>query len=144
MKFYNIIFLGLTTLTLVATKCKDPETPEVENYDKVTMLTNIANNYIQPAYSNFSTQANTLKNNVSTFTNTPNTTNLETCQNQWKMTCLAWQDVAMLEFGPANSLSLRSQTNIFPVDTTLINSNITSNTYNLQTPSNFDAKDYKL
>jgi predicted lipoprotein len=140
MKFYKVIFLGLTALTFLATKCKDPEKPEVENYDKVTMLTNIANNYIQPAYLNFSNQANTLKTNVATFTSTTTTANLVICQNQWKLTCLAWQDVAMLEFGPANSLSLRSQTNIFPVDTTLINSNIETNSTNLQLPANYDAK----
>ncbi len=140
MKFYNVIFICLTALTFVASKCKDPETPEVENYNKVAMLTNIANNYIKPAYSNFSAQANTLKTNVATFTNNTTTANLNACQDQWKTTCLAWQDVAMLEFGPANSLTFRSQTNIFPVDTALINSNISSNDYNLQTPSNFVAK----
>lgn len=136
------IFVGLLiVLSTLAAKCKEkPEDNSPDNYDKETMLTNIANNYIVPAYLNYKNQSSSLTTFISAFTTIPNTTNLTNCKNQWKETLLAWQDVAMLEFGPAESLSLRSQTNIYPVDTTLINSNIFSNSYDLQLPSNFDAK----
>lgn len=130
-----IIFLGL------AVQCKEkPTENSPEKYDTSELVTNVADNYIVPAYSNYKSQTSVLLDLVNTFTSTPNEVNLENCQNQWKETALAWQDIAMLEFGPAEGMSLRAQTNIFPVDTTLIKSNISTNTYDLQLPSNFDAK----
>jgi hypothetical protein len=56
---------------------------------------------------------------------------------------LIWQDVAFLEFGPASNISLRAQTNVYTVDVTLIQSNISSGTYNLASGSNFDAKGFQ-
>ena len=130
-----IIFLGL------AVQCKEkPTENSPEKYDTSILTTNIATNYIVPAYSNYKAETVTLLDMLNTFTSTPNEINLLNCQNQWKVTALAWQDIAMLEFGPAEGLSLKAQTNIFPVDTALIKSNISSNTYDLQLPSNFDAK----
>jgi len=130
-----IIFLGL------AVQCKEkPTENSPEKYDALVMTTNVATNYIVPAYNNYKTETVTLLDLVNTFTVSPNEINLTNCQNQWKVTALAWQTIAMLEFGPAEGMSLKTQTNIFPIDTTLIKSNISSNTYNLQLPSNFDAK----
>lgn len=136
------IFIGLLiVLSTLAAKCKEkPEENSPNNYDKKAMLTNIANNYIVPAYLNYKNETSTLNTLLNDFVTTPNTTNLVNCRDQWNETILAWQDVAMLEFGPAESISLRAQTNIYPTDTTLINSNIISNSYDLQQPSNFDAK----
>lgn len=130
-----VIFLGL------AVQCKEkPTENSPEKYDTKAMVTNVASNYIIPAYNNYKNQTTDLKSAISTFTSSPTEANLTNCQTIWKTTALAWQDVAMLEFGPAEGMSLKSQTNIFPVDTTLIKSNISSNSYNLQLPSNFDAK----
>ncbi len=134
--------LIIAVLVLVGfTQCKEkPSEDSPENYDKSVMLTNMTNNYIIPAYANFKDQTTTLASNISNFTVSPTESNLLSCRVQLKETTLAWQDVAMLEFGPAANISLRSQTNLYPADTTLINSNITSDNYNLELPSNFDAK----
>jgi predicted lipoprotein len=141
MKKSKVFILLLVLIFTLATQCKPkPDDNSPENYNKKTMLTNIANNYIIPAYLNYKNQTITLNTLISEFVATPNTTNLANCRSQLKETILAWQEVAMLEFGPAESISLRSQTNIYPADTTLINSNISSNSYDLQLPSNYDAK----
>jgi len=130
-----IIFLGL------AVQCKEkPTENSPETYDTKAMATNVANNYIIPAYNSYRSETTALLDVVNIFTSSPNEVNLIACQNQWKVTALAWQNVAMLEFGPAEGMSLKAQTNIFPVDTALIKSNILTNTYDLQLPSNFDAK----
>jgi len=130
-----IIFLGL------AVQCKEkPTENSPEKYDTRAMATHVATNYIIPAYTNYKSETSTLLDLINTFTSSPSEKSLINCQNQWKETAIAWQAVSMLEFGPAEGISLKSQTNIFPVDTTLIKSNITSNSYDLQLPSNFDAK----
>ena len=112
----------------------------VGSYDRVKMLNNIADNYIIPAYTNYEATLTDLKSKISTFNSTPSTSTLQDLRTAWKTSCLNWQSVAFINFGPARDISLKSQTNIYPVDTSLINSNISSGTYNLQIPSNFDAK----
>lgn len=130
-----MMFLGL----LIQCKEKSPENSP-EKYDTKTMVTSITNNYIIPAYQNYKTNTTNLLDLINIFISNPTEVNLQNCQNQWKSTALSWQDVAMLDFGPAKTINLRAQTNIYPVDTTLIKSNILSNSYDLQQPENFDAK----
>jgi hypothetical protein len=110
------------------------------NYDRAIMLTNIAENYIIPAYSNYELTLTNLKSKVSLFNASPSTSTLQELRLSWKQACIDWQSVAFIDFGPAKDLSLKAQTNIFPVDTSLINSNISTGTYDLQIPINFDAK----
>ncbi len=112
----------------------------VGNYDRATMLTNIAQNYIIPAYSNYELTLTNLKSKVNLFNTSPSTSTLQELRLSWKQACIDWQSVAFIDFGPAKDISLKAQTNIFPVDTVLINSNISTGTYDLQIPSNFDAK----
>jgi predicted lipoprotein len=141
MKVNKIIVISILVFLILAVQCKEkPTENSPEKYDTKAMVTNVATNYIIPAYSNYKDETVTLLDLMNAFTSSPSELNLTNCQNQWKETALAWQNVAMLEFGPAEGMSLKAQTNIFPVDTTLIKSNIASNTYNLQLPSNFDAK----
>tara|TARA_B100000809_G_C15111186_1_gene520673 strand:- start:235 stop:1380 length:1146 start_codon:yes stop_codon:yes gene_type:complete len=134
----------LALLILVGCSKKDqevlPEGPSSSEFDRVELLTNYANKYIKPAYAAYYSEVNSLKNEVSTFTSTLTVTSLQSLRNKWENTLLIWQDVAFLEFGPAANISLRAQTNVYPVDTALINSNILSGTYNLQVSANFDAK----
>ena len=134
----------LALLILVGCSKKDqevlPEGPSSSEFDRVELLTNYANKYIKPAYAAYYSEVNSLKNEVSTFTSSLTVTSLQSLRNKWENTLLIWQDVAFLEFGPAANISLRAQTNVYPVDTALINSNILSGTYNLQVSANFDAK----
>ena len=141
MKNGKLIIASLVVLFGFLIQCKEkPIETSPDNYDRKGLLTNMAANYIVPAYANFQNQTSKLKALVIIFMDDLNEPNLENCQNQWKKTALAWQDIAMIEFGPAESVSLRSQINIYPTDTILIKSNISTGMYDLQLPSNFDAK----
>lgn len=126
---------------------KDPEAEELivspESYDKVEMLTNMANNYIVPAYTSYKTETESLRDMASIFIVTPTIQNLENLRNQWEIGLLTWQDVAFIEIGPAEGISLRGQTNIYPTDTSIINDNIALGTFNLQLPANFSAKGFQ-
>jgi predicted lipoprotein len=120
-----------------------PETPSPANYNREVMLTNMANGYIKPAYSAYTTQVSNLKTSITTFNSSLAVADLQLLRAEWENTLLIWQDVAFLEFGPAGNISLRAQTNVYPVDTSLINSNIASGTYNLQIGTNFVAKGFQ-
>jgi len=114
--------------------------PSVNDYDRVAMLSNYATAYIVPAYTEYKNQIDLLTTEAQNFTSAPSISSLQNLRIQWENALLVWQDVAFLEFGPAAYIGLRSQTNLYPVDTTLIKDNITSGAYNLQTASNYDAK----
>lgn len=143
----SVLLLGASLFLLQG--CGDKEeddnvlVPSAQSYDRQVLLSNWANNYILPAYGEYTTQLTALKNEVTNFNSTPTVATLQTLRTQWENTLLVWQDVAFLELGPASNISLRAQTNVYPVDTMLINSNINSGTYNLQLPSNFDAKGFQ-
>ena len=117
-----------------------PEVPSPGEFDRTELLTNYANKYIKPAYTAYNNEVNNLKSGVTSFNDTPTVASLQNLRTKWENTLLIWQDVAFLEFGPAANISLRAQTNVYPIDTGLINSNILSGSYNLQAASNFDAK----
>ena len=120
-----------------------PEDQDPEEYDRSVMLNNYANQYILPAYLAYYNQTITLNNRVDSFITTPSILALQNLRTEWEMNLLIWQDVAFLEFGPAANISLRAQTNVYPVDTALIKNNISSGVYDLQVASNFDAKGFQ-
>lgn len=112
-------------------------------YDREKMLANITDNYIIPAYINYEVAANDLQNKITAFNSSPSIALLQEIKTKWKQACIDWQSVSFIDFGPAKDISLVTQTNIFPIDTALINENILSGTYNLQIPANFDAKGFQ-
>lgn len=112
----------------------------VGEYDRSTMLANLADNYIIPAYNNYQASTTELDNKATAFKNALTIATLTELRTAWKLTCISWQGVSFIDFGPAADISLKSQTNIYPIDTALVNSNIASGSYDLQIPSNFDAK----
>ncbi len=156
---YLILITAVTNLTLNSCKrkgCTDSnasnydekakkddgscEYNTVGEYDRSVMLANLADNYIIPAYSNYETTTIELENKSTSFNSSPTIATLTDLRVAWKSACISWQGVSFIDFGPASDISLKSQTNIYPVDTVLVNSNIASGSYNLQLPNNFDAK----
>ncbi len=141
MKFK--LAISLIVLFVALSSCKEKDKDKNNNdtpFDTKLMLSNVSNQYIIPAYANYATQATQLKQNVEDFVSAPTLAGLATCKTAWLNLALAWQDVAFIEFGPAEKISLRQQTNVYPVDISLIESNILGGTYNLELPSNFKAK----
>ena len=121
----------------------DDDKPSVDDYNRQLMLTNYTNAYIIPAYAAYKTELLQLYNETQTFNTSTSITNLQQLRLKWKNSLLIWQDVAFLELGPAEYIALRSQTNIYPVDTLLILGNISSGSYNLQAASNYVAKGFQ-
>lgn len=135
----------ILALLLIAGCSKDDKkdnntTDPVEEYDREVMLTNYADAYILPAYSAYTSGIDSLKAAAINFNSTLNVTSLNQLRIKWENALLLWQDVGFLEFGPAQNISLRSQTNVYPIDTVLVTNNIATGSYNLQLASNFDAK----
>jgi len=119
----------------------DPTTPPATNIDST--LVNIGNTVIIPAYQNMSAATVGFDAAITAFTATPNTTTLATAQAAFKTAYLSWEACSEYQFGPASDLSLLTTTiNVFPADSTLIKSNISSGTYTIDGISNLKAQGF--
>ena len=122
---------------------KDNETCIYEVFDKQAMLDNITNNYILPALGNYKTKCESLNNSSNTFISNPDQQNLNNLRSNWMLALLSWQEVSFLDFGPSEYIILKSQTNIYPTDTTLINYNINVGNWNFTNSNYFDQKGFQ-
>lgn len=129
-----------TALNYDSTAKKDDNSCEFQSFDKQGLLTNMAENYIIPSINNYHNNVISLDSLVGSFTQQPNEQGLVALRSAWINTLLSWQDIAFLDFGPADYILLKKQTNVFPTDTALIESNINTGSWNLEYTTNYDAK----
>ena len=149
----NVLLLwALTTiaLTVILTSCKKPDPSETpEEFNRGALLTHLADELIIPSYAEFQVAVNELQNSANELANNPTSGSLSEARNSWRTTVLSWQKVAMFEFGPAADITMQASTNVYPVDTVLVESNLSSGSYNLASIANlaargFPALDYLL
>ena len=117
--------------------------PEVgASFDRSTLLVNWADNIIIPSYEAFNSELNDLNAAFDIFKNDASEVNLTTLRASWLSAYRAWQRVDMFEIGPAETVGLRLNINIYPTDTLKITDYIASGSYDLSLSSNRDAKGF--
>lgn len=120
-----------------------------DNYDRTALLTNWADNLIIPRFEDYQSKVVSLNNDVIIFTTSPNQTNLDNLRSSWLNAYKSYQYVNVFNIGKAEEINFTSCTNIYPVNSTGINTNITSGVYDLTLLSQYDkqgfpALDYML
>jgi len=140
MKFTSLIVVFLA-LSLFACKNKKKPTDE-DQFDKHAMLRNISENVIIPRYVELEESLNALALKLETFDASPTASTLKAAQEATLSAYLAWQYCSVFEFGPAAEENLRLSMNTFPCDTAQIESNISTETYDLALAVNADAKGF--
>ena len=141
-RIFNTALIPFLFLTVQCCKDKTPDDPEV-NFDEVGMLKNISQNIIQPNYEEVTADAKAMNDAVMEFTTDVTSENLTSARDGWKKAVKSWQKVSIYQIGPAGDAALRDNVNLFPIDATLIEENIASNSYNLSTVSNYTAKGFQ-
>jgi predicted lipoprotein len=139
---FGLMILALSSMLIAACDKNKGKTPATDDFDKKALLSNISNNLILPYYFDYAQKTATLKSMVADFTTDPNTAKLDSLRIELKQTVIAWQYVAAFEFGPAQEISLYSNTNTFPTDTANVRNNIASGNYNLATAANIASKGF--
>jgi uncharacterized protein len=146
-KVISIFSLGFVSLFIFLLACKkkdvipNPE-PLPDGFSRTKMLQNIGENFIIKNYEEFLSKTATLKNDVTEFSNNPDSTNLVKLRNSYLNAYKTWQKCSVFEFGPAADAIFRNNVNTFPCDTNDIKNNINSGSYNLGTAANIDAKGF--
>lgn len=131
---------ALLLVLIVFAACDNSTSPDDQvNFDRSEMLENYANNIILPSYEDLQTAVNDLQTAAQNFDAEPTLDNLETLQSALKEVRLGWQDVSPFQFGPSESVLLRSSLNTYPVDTDKINDYVSSGNYTFGTIDSRDA-----
>ncbi|MEW7291233.1 imelysin family protein [Aquimarina penaris] len=145
--------LSFSVLAIFLTACSSSDEGGTvvpgDSFDRKAMLENMADNMIIPAYQNFSNDMSALKDAATNFTTTTNEDNFNNLRSTWSDAYISWQSVNIFEIGKAEELSFRNFMNVYPVNTTNIESNISSGSYDLtavsqQDEQGFAALDYLI
>lgn len=145
---FLIVVLVLVGAGLPGCNKKEQE-QQVDQFDRKAMLTNIADNIVVPSFNNFAEVFAAMNSAADAFSSSPDAQKLSVLRDRWKAAYIAWQQVELFGFGPAETISLRNYFNIYPTDVDLMRSYISSGDYNLEQLSNnkvqgFPALDYLL
>lgn len=136
--------IGVIVITLIVVACSKSDDSGSgggtnDNFNRGAMLTNIADNIIIPAYEDFSTDLNSLVTAKDNFVAAPNQSNLDALRTSWYNAYKTWQYLEMFNIGKAEELLYSFQMNVYPTNTTDIENNIASGTYDLTSVNNNDA-----
>lgn len=135
--FYLLLTVAVSGLS--AAGCKDKKGNTKEDFKKEEIMTNLADNYIIPGYTDLQSRLSALSTAWNGFVPNPDQSGLETVRQKWQEAVISFHRVKLFDLGPAMTVGLASALGTFPADTTQIENNITSGSYNLATADNVDA-----
>lgn len=154
MKYLRLVAYTILTASFLGLSACSEDDPggggtDGSDFNRQTMLANLGEGVILPAYTTLNITSGDLLTAVNGFANAPTEQSLADARAALKSAWLAWQGVNLYQFGPASDESLRSRLNTFPTDDRTINGNIEAGDYNLASISNlsavgFPALDYLL
>ncbi len=150
-KFYKTLLASLFCILglVLITNCKDKNGPEEVEFKKGELLTNLADNYIIPHYTELQSRVFNLDTKWGDYLLNPSTTTFDAAKLAFLDAAEEYQRVKLFNFGPAMTENLQMACGIFPTDTAQINSQINSGIYDLSADDTrdtqgFDALDYLL
>lgn len=116
---YGILPLGIIALVagvLLVPSCKkDCKTSTC--FDRKTMLGDIGNQVILPAFAGFAQQSALLKQEAAVFCAAPDAGKLTSLQNRWKETAYAIKKIELFKNGPVNDGFFYPSIDFWPVRT---------------------------
>jgi hypothetical protein len=145
----KLFFILLSVFALTSCSSDNDSSTSGDDYNRTELLTNWADNLIIPRLTNYQTKVATLQASTTTFTTTPDQTNLDALRTAWLEAYKAYQYVGSFNIGKAEEINLNTATNTYPTSATGITTNITNGGYNFALLSQYDkqgfpALDYML
>ncbi|MEL7221122.1 MAG: imelysin family protein [Bacteroidota bacterium] len=131
---YTLLLCAAFSVFLITCK-SDDETNSKAEFDRTVFLENYANNIIKPNYTALLTRATELQAAVSSFSSQTDLAQLQALQNVWTSAYSQWMRTNSFSFGPASkqglTRALREEIATFPPATSIIDSKISANNYEL-------------
>lgn len=139
LKFQRISILLIVVTLSLAASCKKKDDDAVTPFDKGALLVNFSDNLIAPSLSMLESAMDQMQSDFVSFEANPTQANLDVLRNSWKDAYLTWQTVKPFDFGPIRTNGFKAATGTYPTDTSKIEANISSGSYNLSSAGNIDA-----
>ena len=92
----------------------DP-TPDLDDFDRTAMLSNIYNNVIIPSFEGFDNKLIMLESDLENFTAEPTNQTLNELRSSWEEAYIEWQNVELFShFGLGEEISYGFKMNTYP------------------------------
>ena len=135
------VFVTLILIVSISFSCNDSLTDEIgPTYDRSVLLKNWYEFHIIPLHEEFKRNLTVFKTETITFKETPNISSLNSLRSSYLKAYTSWQSIEMFNIGKAEEIYFSSMTNIYPVNTARVESNISSGVYDLSNANNFAAQ----
>ena len=144
MKIYRVILCLFCFLFLFSCDNggNENDNDNLDGFNREILLLNWCDNIIIPAYDSFYNSLEELQFSINTFVEDPSEERLNNISEKWLISYKLWQHVEMFDIGLAEVINYKGKMNIYPIDESLINSNILSGLYDLNNNNNFDARGF--
>ncbi len=109
------------------------------SFDREAMLAGWADNFILPAYADFTAEAARLDAAAGRYGSEPSAETLAQLRLNFEEAYLAWQGLSPFMTGPGETYRLREQFNIYPTDTARL---AAQDRTDLELPSNIDIQGF--
>lgn len=139
---FTALFVACSSDSSGVDNGSDDVDPAPVSFERGAMLENWADNIIIPSYESYVAEVSALKAAFETFKIDSNEANLTALRASWLSAYKTWQHVSLFEIGPAETVGLRLNVNIYPVDAEKIDGFVQSGSYDLTLSSNRDAKGF--
>lgn len=142
------VFVYAMSVVFIFSSCLDSSgttesTDETEIASvRQAMAEHFAQNYILYGYQKLAEESQALASAIDAFAQTPNEANLATAQSVLKTARVRWQYLAVFNMGPAQSQAITAAINTYPVSARKIETNITSESYTVNSISNYEAQGF--
>ena len=143
-------FISTLCLVLVAAGCNPDSDAREVTFDRGPFLENTVQSVILPAYSDYSSQCQALRNASEQCTaGQIDEQDIVSLRGFLRLTYLSWQHAALFDFGPAADRAFYLTTNTYPTDTSEIVAEISNENWTPGLPATLNsiglpAMDYLL
>lgn len=132
----------LFVLSILVLSCKKEKTKQTATYDRGAWLTYTADEIIIPQFQLFGESVNELATAIDSFNLNPNSKNLSDLKAALTQSRVDYQKIRSFGFGPAENNGLFNALEIFPANTTLIESYISSGSYDLESAASIGTRGF--
>jgi predicted lipoprotein len=141
MRRRNKLIISGLLLGLFACTEDDGNDKDISKVNQQQFLQNMGELIVED-YNQFNTAVVDLVQKTDSFERYQDQSHLDDLQEALKNSWTSWQSVSPYDFGPAEIVALKSAVNVYKTDTSVIEQNIQSGSYNLDQLSMADAKGF--
>jgi hypothetical protein len=151
MKKTTLFILAFVFIFSSCQQSSENPVDDVLSDSRSQLLDNVTNNIIIPVHENLQSELENLENKVQDFAISPTSYTFQALRTAWVDAYMSWQSVEMFSMGKAEEIDYIKSMNTYPCNSTQINNNLSSQSYNLDdanypswTAQGFPALDYML